>query len=159
MKLNYNRFFLHSTEMRISTHIKSFLRFKLKLLTLVTCQFNFFLPNCDIFVTFFVNQKLNFVPLNNFVKLLITFNFGGGGGKIEVVLIPPPPPSVCPFTNPNPNPPPPPGQTSGRLKGSKGANFEGGELNVFFLQFEIRFRNGLGRTLALKSFRITHLLT
>ena len=34
----------------------------------------------------------------------------------------------------------------------------GGKLNGIFLQFEFRFRNGLGRTLALQSFRITHLI-
>ena len=34
----------------------------------------------------------------------------------------------------------------------------GGELNKIFLQIEFRFRNGLGLTLALQSFRITHLI-
>ena len=48
----------------------------------------------------------------------------------------------------------------GGLKGSKGANVRGGggELNGIFLQFELRFRNRLGRTLAVQSFRITHLI-
>ena len=55
------------------------------------------------------------------------------------------------------------GQTLGGLKGSKGANVRGkhwlrGELNGIFLQFELRFRNGLGSTLALQSSRITHLI-
>ena len=43
------------------------------------------------------------------------------------------------------------------LKGSKETNARG-ELNGIFLQFEFRFRNGLGRTLALQNFRITHLI-
>ena len=34
----------------------------------------------------------------------------------------------------------------------------GGELNGIFLQFEFMFWNGLGRTLALQSFCITHLI-
>ena len=36
----------------------------------------------------------------------------------------------------------------------------GGDLNIifFFLHLEFRFRNGLGRTLALQSFRISHLI-
>ena len=41
--------------------------------------------------------------------------------------------------------------------GSKGRTL-GGELKGTFLQFEFRFRNGLDRTLALQSFRITHLI-
>ena len=48
----------------------------------------------------------------------------------------------------------------GRLgvgSGAKGQSL-GGELNRIFLQIEFRFRNGLGRTLALQSFRITHLI-
>ena len=70
MKLNYNHFCFHFTEMRISTHIKSFLRFKLKLVTLVTgCSFAFFfLPNFDIFVTFYLTRKLKW----------------GGGGGVQV---------------------------------------------------------------------------
>ena len=40
----------------------------------------------------------------------------------------------------------------GGLKGSKGANNIWGEL-IDFLLFEFRYRNGLGRTIALQSFR------
>ena len=47
------------------------------------------------------------------------------------------------------------GQTLGGLNGSKRANVMGGELNGIFLQIEFRFKNGLGRTIALQSFRIT----
>ena len=43
----------------------------------------FFLPNFDIFVTFYVTQKLNFVPFNDFVKILEMLG-GGGGVKLEV---------------------------------------------------------------------------
>ena len=76
MKLNYNRFFFHFTEMQISTHIKFFLRFKLKLVTLVTC--------CSI--EFFCYLILIFLLL-----FYITQHY---------------PPSVCPFTlNPLPPPP------------------------------------------------------
>ena len=50
------------------------------------------------------------------------------------------------------------GQAVGGLKGCKGANSRGGSSTEFFLQFEFRFRNGLGRILALQSFRITHLI-
>ena len=40
----------------------------------------------------------------------------------------------------------------------RGQTLGGGrELNGIFLQFELRLRNGLGRTLVLQSFRITHL--
>ena len=47
----------------------------------------------------------------------------------------------------------------GGVKGSKGTNFRwGGELNGTFLLFEFRFRNGLGRTLALQSLRLSHLI-
>ena len=75
MKLNYNRFFFHFTEMQISTHIKFFLRFKLKLVTLVTC--------CSI--EFFCYLILIFLLL-----FYITQHY---------------PPSVCPFTlNPLPPP-------------------------------------------------------
>ena len=52
------------------------------------------------------------------------------------------------------------GQTlgGGGLQGSKGANVGGGGLNGIFLQFELRLTIGLGRTLALQSFRNTHLI-
>ena len=43
------------------------------------------------------------------------------------------------------------------IEGSKG-QILGGGLNGIFLQFEFRFRNGLGATLALQSFCITHLI-
>ena len=77
MKLNYNRFFFHFSEMRILTHIKSLLRFKLKLVTLVTSCSIQFLPNFDIFVTFFLFcSKLNFVPFNKFLTLLETLGDG-----------------------------------------------------------------------------------
>ena len=41
--------------MRISTHIKSFVRFELKLVLLVTCCSDIF----DIFVTFFILLNIN----------------------------------------------------------------------------------------------------
>ena len=46
------------------------------------------------------------------------------------------------------------------LLGLKGTTLGGGggELNGIFLQFEFMFWNGLGRTLALQSFCITHLI-
>ena len=50
------------------------------------------------------------------------------------------------------------GQTLGGLKEQTLVGGGGGELNGIFLQFEFRFRNGLCRTLALQSFRITHLI-
>ena len=40
----------------------------------------------------------------------------------------------------------------------KGKRYGGRELNGIFLQIEFRFRNGLGSTIALQSFRITHLI-
>ena len=74
MKLSFNRFFSHFTEMRISTHIKSFVRFKLKLVTLVTC--------CSIeFFSTLLRYFCYFSILPNITA---------------------PPPSVCPFTNPPP---------------------------------------------------------
>ena len=53
------------------------------------------------------------------------------------------------------------GGVSGWGEGSKGATVRewgGGELNGICVQIEFRFRNGLGRVLALRSFRITHLI-
>ena len=43
-------------------------------------------------------------------------------------------------------------------RGAEGQTLGGRELNGIFLQFELRFRNGLGPTLALQSFRIFHLI-
>ena len=42
-------------------------------------------------------------------------------------------------------------------RGAKGQTL-GGEPSGIFLQFEFRFRNRLGRTLALQSFSISHLI-
>ena len=164
MKLNYNRFFFHFTEMRILTHINFFYFLNLSWLRwLLVDQLNFFLPNFEIFVTFFCYSTLP--------PLAFGFKCGGGmsrwwweslgvvrwggcsgsggggfsGGGVQV------------------------GGFSG--EGSKGTNVRGiegskwgklgrgeVELNGIFLQFEFRFWHGLGRTLALQSFRITHLI-
>ena len=40
----------------------------------------------------------------------------------------------------------------------KGKRYGGRELNGIFLQIEFRYRNGLGSTIALQNFRITHLI-
>ena len=45
-----------------------------------------------------------------------------------------------------------------RLGRRRAKGHGGRELNGFFLQIEFRFTNGLGRTLALQNFRITHLI-
>ena len=45
----------------------------------------------------------------------------------------------------------------GGCKGAKGQTLAGGG-SCFFLQFDFRFRNMVGRTLPLRSFCITHIL-
>ena len=92
MKLNYNQFFFHFTEMRILTHTKSFLRFKLKLVTLVTCgSIEIVSPNFVIFVTFYITQHYppsvcpfttNSPPPN--VTGGCGFRWGGGGMWAQV---------------------------------------------------------------------------
>ena len=53
MKLNFNRFFFYFTEMRISTHIKSLLRFKLVMLV-TCCSIEFFFYLTLIFLLLFL---------------------------------------------------------------------------------------------------------
>ena len=95
MKLSFNRFFSHFTEMRISTHIKSFVRFKLKLVTLVTCcSIEFFSTLLRYFCYFSILPNITAPPLA-FAHLqqpppIVTCSDGsggccsGGGGGVQV---------------------------------------------------------------------------
>ena len=69
--------------MQISTHIKPFLLSKLKLVTLVTWygQFNFFLPNFDIFVTFSCYSTLPLYHLGSSSGLVSGVGGGCSGGE------------------------------------------------------------------------------
>ena len=131
MKLSFNRFFSHFTEMRISTHIKSFLRFKLKLVTLVTCcSIEFFSTLLRYFCYFSILPNITAPPLAfahlqqppphcNMFRWFrrVVFRWGGGcsgggGGGC----------SGGGFSGGRGAK----GQTFGRMKGSKGANVGGG---------------------------------
>ena len=138
MKLSFNRFFSHFTEMRISTHIKSFLSFKLKLVTLVICcSIEFFSTLLRYFCYFSILP--NITPPQAFAHLqqpppIVTCSDGsgglcsgggggcsGGGGGC----------SGGGFSGGRGAK----GQTFGRMKGSKGANVGGGggQINGIFL--------------------------